>query len=389
MKKILLIITSLAPICWNNPVNAQFIAAGFDHSLAICNDSTVSTWGNNSAGQLDKLDNDTARNTPSQVSELRNIIALAGGNDYSLALKKNGTVWTWGWNKDVRASDNAMGDGTYNGLIQVRGLTGITSIVGGYNYCLALKNDGKVWGWGADVSGQLCSMDDSIYPYASMGSMHNIPEAIELKGFIDIIAIAGSFEYSFALKRDGTVWILGESVGPRKNRDIISHDMPIQLSGFTGVKAISACGANFLCLKNDGTVWTWKFEKSGTDNGKYIPFKINGLKDIVAIAIGYDHSLVLKNDGTVWTWVEDPYEESGVGNNINSNIPVQVNGLTGITAISAGYKFSLSLKNDGTIWAWGRNNYGQLGNGNNMDSSVPVQVKKLCTVLQKPTQKHK
>ena len=75
--------------------HAQFIAGGNTHSLIICDDNTVMSWGNNSFGQLGNGSSGNS-NVPVNVSNLTNVLKIAGGFNHSLALKSNGTVWTWG-----------------------------------------------------------------------------------------------------------------------------------------------------------------------------------------------------------------------------------------------------------------------------------------------------
>lgn len=59
---------------------------------------TVYAFGDNTYGELG---NGTTTNstTPVQVSNLSGIISqIAAGNSFSLALKTDGTVWSWGLN---------------------------------------------------------------------------------------------------------------------------------------------------------------------------------------------------------------------------------------------------------------------------------------------------
>jgi len=86
MKKNLLIL-SIA-IC--GIANAQTIAGGYEHSLAVCNNNTVRAWGNNQYGQLGN-GNNTDSNVPVQVTSLTGITAIAVGYNHSIALKNDGT----------------------------------------------------------------------------------------------------------------------------------------------------------------------------------------------------------------------------------------------------------------------------------------------------------
>ncbi|MFP2935077.1 RCC1 repeat-containing protein, partial [Pyxidicoccus sp. 3LG] len=66
----------------------------------------------------------------------------AAGNEHSLALKSDGTVWAWGWN-----TSGQLGNGTWDAWpipVQVLGLTGVVSLAAGNEHSLALKSDGTV-----------------------------------------------------------------------------------------------------------------------------------------------------------------------------------------------------------------------------------------------------
>lgn len=135
------------------------IAAGYAHTAALKSDGTVWTWGNNRYGQLG--DGTTIdRTTPIQVKGLTDVIAIAADSPsksvftgHTVALKSDGTVWTWGWN-----AGGQLGDGTTIGRttpVQVKNLTDVVAIAAGQGHTVALKRDGTVWAWGYNGYGQL------------------------------------------------------------------------------------------------------------------------------------------------------------------------------------------------------------------------------------------
>jgi alpha-tubulin suppressor-like RCC1 family protein len=95
------------------------------------------------------------------------------------------------------------------------------------------------------------------------------------------------------------------------------------------------------------------------------------------VAAGTDFSIALKADGTVWTWGNNSYGQLGNGMYNGTVVyPKKIESLTNIVKIAAAGQFAMALRKDGTVWTWGRNNVGELGIGTTENSNVPVQVVK-------------
>jgi alpha-tubulin suppressor-like RCC1 family protein len=376
---------SNVPVQVSGLTGVTAIAGGGYHSLALKSDGTVWAWGDNADGQLGNGTLFNINVVPVPVSGLTEITAIAGGGHHSLALNNDGTVWAWGSNDSGQLGNGTNTDS--NVPVQVSGLTGITAIAAGWDHSLALKNGGTVWAWGHNGDGELG--DGTNY-------WSNVP--VQVSGLTGITKIAGGHWHSLALKNDGTVWAWGyNNYGQLGNGTNTNSNLPVQVSGLTGVTAIAGCVSYSLALKDDGTVWAWGYNAdgelgNGTNTDSYVPVQVvtsvggPALTGITAIAGGYAHSLALKSDGTVWAWGYNWNGQLGNGTNTDSYVPVQVvtsfggPALTGVTAIAGGYHHCLALKSEGTVWAWGYNGDGELGNGTKNRSNVPVQVSGLTGI---------
>jgi alpha-tubulin suppressor-like RCC1 family protein len=134
------------------PTQRFAMAGGGEHTLALKDDGTVWSWGTNTSGQLGD-GTTTMRAVPIQIASLANVVAVAAGAAHSLALKSDGTVWAWGKN-----STGQLGDGTSTlrlSPIQVPNLTDVMAIAAGADHSVAMKSDGTVWTWGRNTWGQL------------------------------------------------------------------------------------------------------------------------------------------------------------------------------------------------------------------------------------------
>ena len=335
------------------PAGTMAIAAGGTHTVALENDGTVWTWGNNSNGQLGN-GTTVGGPTPGQVPGLTGVVAIAPGESHTLALLNDGTVWAWGYN-----GDGELGDGTMTDRwspVPVPGLAGVAAISAGSGFSVALKSDGTVWTWGYNADGELGNNDTA-------NSLSPVP----VTGLTGIVAVDAGALHALALKSDGTVWAWGfNGDGELGNGQATNSLVPTQVTGLTGVTAISAGASHSLAVKTDGTVWAWGSNLAGQlglsdPSNQLAPVQVSGLSGVTAVSAGGAHSLALTGSRTVFGWGANSSGQLANPNRTTALPPAPIPGATGIFAISAGDADTILLKTDGTVLACGDNTYGQLG----------------------------
>ena len=129
------------------------ISTGQSFTIATKNDGTLWSWGFNFYGQLG-LNNATSYSSPKQIGALTSwSVISAGDGNFSVAIKTDGTLWTWGLNTNGQLG---LGNTTsYSSPKQVGALTTWSSISAGQRFSIATKIDGTLWSWGYNFSGQL------------------------------------------------------------------------------------------------------------------------------------------------------------------------------------------------------------------------------------------
>ncbi len=276
----------------------------------------------------------------------------------------------------ISITSNDPDENAFSFFIQCNGFLRKPSIAGGGDHTVALKEDGTVWAWGGNSSGQLGD-----------GTTTNRMTPVRVSNLANAVAIACGNSFSAALKEDGTVWGWGfNRDGQLGDGTNTTRHTPVMVSTLTGIKAISIGTYHTVALKEDGTVWAWGYNPygqlgDGTNDNSAIPLLVDGLTNIIEIAAGASHTVALKEDGTVWAWGKNNCGQLGNGTNINSTTPVMVEGLANAIEIAAGLYHTAALKQDGTLRTWGYNTYGQLGDGTNDNSSTPVLVTGLTSAV--------
>ena len=269
------------------------------------------------------------------------------GETHILTLTPDGKVWVMGGNEFGQ-----LGNGAFEGEALeptvIAGLNDVIAASTGGNYSVALKKDGTVWAWGLNRTGQLGNgtTQDSAVP-------RKIP------GLNDVTAIATGGAHVVALKKDGTVWVWGGNqsgqLGTGGQQDCL---IPTRLQGLQNITSIAAGAYNTSVLKSDGTVWSWGFNGSGqlgigSSKRSRTPVQISGLSGITAIAAGNWHVAALKSDGTVWAWGNNDAGQLGSTKLTYSFSPLQVEGLSDVADITASIGQTIAITRDNTVLAWG------------------------------------
>lgn len=175
-----------------------FTKIGLEHSTGVRSNGTAWAWGRNTAGTLG--DNTT-------VNKCSPIAVTGGFTDWcdidigichTIGLRKNGTIWAWGCN-----SSGQLGDGTTVNKCSPVSIAGGVSdwyqIAAGGSKNLAIRSNGTMWSWGAGSNGQLGS--GATTARSSPGSV--------VGGFTDWCKISAGSSSGAGIRTNGSLWAWG------------------------------------------------------------------------------------------------------------------------------------------------------------------------------------
>jgi alpha-tubulin suppressor-like RCC1 family protein len=310
---------------------------GFGSGAAIKIDGTMWAWGANDYGNLG-LGNTTVYSSPVQVGAGTTWSSINAAGNHSLAIKTDGTMWSWGYNVSGRLG---LGNLTYRSSpVQVGILTNWSKVKTGHsNFSLAIKTDGSLWSWGRNDQGQL-----------GLGNQTDYSSPKQIGAGTTWLTISSTYKSAHAIKTDGTMWAWGVNYEGRLGLgNTTAYSSPKQIgAGTTWSNVEGSRNGSAIAIKTDGTMWSWGGNTNGrlgqgdTAN-RSSPVQVGALTTWLSITAGGYHMAAIKTNGTLWTWGYNQSGGLGLGDATNRSSPVQIGALTNWLQISAGLNTTLAL----------------------------------------------
>jgi len=292
---------------------ARTFSAGAQHSLAISADGTLWAWGLNTNGQTGLGTTTGNQTTPAQVGTATNWIQVSAGHIHSNAIRSDGTLWAWG-----AGGNGQTGLGTTTGTqttpAQVGTATNWTQVSAEQSHSLAIRSDGTLWSWGFNANGRtglgISSLTNTLVP-TQVG--------------IDTTwsQVSAGESYSLALRSDGTLWAWGSNENGQTGLGITAGDQttPAQVGTVTNWTQVSAGANHSHAIRSDGTLWAWGTNADGrtglgtTTGNQTTPLQVGTASDwlLADVSTMGIHSLAMKTDDSLWTWGTNNHAQLGKG----------------------------------------------------------------------------
>jgi alpha-tubulin suppressor-like RCC1 family protein len=290
------------------------LSAGMAHAVAIRSDGKLQTWGNNNDGQLGNgnRNNVVANYSPQVPANVSSgpWLSVAAGEQFTLGVKADGTLWVWGGNNNGEQGDGTQGSTPT--LTPHQLMSGVTfvRVFAHYAQCFALAATGKLYAWGDNSMGQL-----------GVNKTNDVPAHTPtlVVGTAPYRAVGTAAHTSHFITSKGELYAAGQNGG---------------LLGVGGTD-------NVLSPKRVGTAVNW-----------------------VATAEGLGYGMALAANGVAYGWGSNNEGQLGntsLGDPVASPKAISTNLL--FSRLSIAEKTVLGTSTKGNVYGWGENGMGQICNG--------------------------
>ncbi|TGE27698.1 RCC1 domain-containing protein [Hymenobacter metallicola] len=233
------------------------VSAGFGHTLALCNDGTLYTWGDNYYAQLGNGTTTLTLARQVVTAPAGSWMAVAAGYNFSLALNSNGSLYAWGANRDGQLGDGTTIQRATPVLIAPPAGLRWTQVAAGFWNSAALCSDGSLYVWGNNYAGQIGD---------GTTSARLVPRRISPPTGHRWTQVSVGYEHILAVCSDGGLYAWGgNDYGKFGNGTTTSLTQPARVAPPAGQTWVQvACGHNHsLALASDGQVYTAGYNYSG------------------------------------------------------------------------------------------------------------------------------
>lgn len=333
------------------------LAIGSTSVVGVKADGTVWSWGVSLNGELGMGQPYSRQATPTQISNMTNFVEVATGGEHYLALRKDGTVWSWGENRcgqlgyetePEMSSNPVMGLTGYNYSTtpkQIKELKEVISVAAGSSYSVALTKSGDVYTFGCNEFGQLGlgyvdeTKNNKKARYVVPQKVGNVPDAIKTDANVSAF---------FIITKNKEIFIGGIIYSKIKKKSF-----PIKITKINFTAVDTSLGFYDIYILNDKG-FLYRVGLEDVVENKLItesPELINRGDSIVNVQYSFEGYMILNSDKKIY--------------HLNRGSKASIPDVENISELYSANGFAFAaLTTDGKVYFWGDYSHGIRGLGN-------------------------
>ena len=348
------------------------LGVGGLHTCSIFSDDSVKCWGHNDYAQVGDFSDFGTHWYPTPIdlgAPGRKPLSIESTLHYTCVILDDRSVTCWG--------DNSYGQlgppiAKRRSPSLVSNLGPVSAIaVGGHHTC-AILEDGSLKCWGRNFYGQLGnSLNFNANPN---------PTLVDLGAGRKAVAVSLGEYHSCAILDDGSLkcWGLNnfgqKGDGKRDNRSPVPTTVDF---GGQSVVAISLGKENSCAILDDESVKCWGRGRSDTAQTTPLNINLGNGRKPKYISLGHHNKYVILDDDSLVCWGTNVHGECGVGPTVtyvDNPSSVDVGAGKKVVAVDGGAHHACAILDDNSLKCWGRYNEGQLGDGIQSNHYTPTFI---------------
>ena len=251
--------------------------------------------------------------------------------------------------------------------VNTTGCRGAVSVAIGEAHACALDDQGTIFCWGNNGSGQL-----------GIGSAEPsglVPAPVAMPDGVRFTHVAVGSLHTCALDEEGRAWCWGTNeAGQLGIYDVqvtfALEPMAVLMPVGARFSALFARNHTTCALDLFGKAWCWGLNSHGQlgigtvdgFEGRPSAVIMPAATDFASIAVGSFHVCALALDGQAFCWGLNSDSQLGDQTTLLREVPSMVSTSRRFDFIAAGSSHTCAARTEGDVFCWGRNDFGQLGN---------------------------
>jgi alpha-tubulin suppressor-like RCC1 family protein len=292
----------------------------------------------------------------------------SAGTDHTCWVQFTGRRYCWGWRGNGQLGDGSME--TARVETPEAGPDGEpewASIATGWYTTCGLTTAGEIWCWGTNMGG--CVGIDPDLESA-------VPTPHLLSDTMRFTKVAFGGFHGCGIRDDGSLWCWGLNssgqlgVGDTEDRFEPTESGCTESECFGDWVAVAAGSFHTCAIREGGRLYCWGGGLNGQLGIGVIPDR--DLSRAVPVAGrwravdgGQSHTCAIADDETLFCWGRNDLGQLGLGDLMRRDAPARVTvpGGDGFLRLGLGREHTCVVRRDETLWCWGWNEDGQLGAG--------------------------